>query len=65
MTNKILTFDDRDPPWMAEYIKSKIHWKNRIYNEYQNGSRNHVDYVILYTTGNIRSELVVDSKNTY
>ena len=32
VTNKILTFDDRDPPWMTEYIKSKIHWKNSIYN---------------------------------
>ena len=38
--NKILTFDDIDPPWMTEYIKSKIHWKNCIYNQY-------IDYDIL------------------
>ena len=25
--NKIITFDYRDPPWMTEYIKPKIHQK--------------------------------------
>ena len=30
--NEIFTFDDREPPWMTEYIKSKIHWKDCIYN---------------------------------
>ena len=38
--NKILTFEERDPAWMTEYIKLKIHWKNCIYNQY-------VDYDIL------------------
>ena len=47
MSNKILTFDDRDPSWMTEYIKSKIQRKNNIYNKCQNGSRNYADYVIL------------------
>ena len=36
--NKILTFDDRDPPWMSELIKQKIQWKNGIYKNYQNSS---------------------------
>ena len=27
-TNKLVTFDDRDPPWMNDFIKSKIEWKN-------------------------------------
>ena len=38
--NKILTFEERGAAWMTEYIKSKIHWKTCIYNQY-------VDYDIL------------------
>ena len=45
--NKMLTFDDRKSPWMTEYIKSKLHWKNCIYNQYLNCSRNCADYDIL------------------
>ena len=29
--NKIVTFDDRDPPWMTEYIKTKIQQHDNIY----------------------------------
>ena len=58
MPNKTLTFDGRDPPWMTEYIKSKIHWKNCIYNQYVNNSRNHVDYDIL-------QQLLDNAKNNY
>ena len=61
--NKILTFDDRDPPWMTEYIKSKIHWNNCIYNQYTNSARNHADYDILQQVISEVSELVDDSKN--
>ena len=63
--NKILTFDDRDPPWMTEYIKSKIHWKNCIYNQYVNSLRNHVDYDILQQAISEVSELVDNAKNNY
>ena len=76
--NKILTFDDRDPPpkplppppfpsppWMTEYIKSKIHWKNCIYNQYVNSSRNHADYDILQQAVSEFSELADNAKNNY
>ena len=26
--NKLVTFDDRDLPWMNDFVKSKIAWKN-------------------------------------
>ena len=44
---KVLTFDDRAFPWMTEYIKSKTHWRDCIYNHYINSSRNHKDFDIL------------------
>ena len=24
--------DDREPPWMNDCVKSKIRWKNQLYN---------------------------------
>ena len=29
--NKFVTFDDRDPPWMNDFVKSKIKWENQLY----------------------------------
>ena len=33
--NKLITFDDRDPPWMNDFVKSKIKWENHLYKIYQ------------------------------
>ena len=32
--NKLITFD-RDPPWMNDFVKSKIKWENHLYKIYQ------------------------------
>ena len=32
--NKLVTFDDRDPSWLNDFVKSKIKWKNQIYKIY-------------------------------
>ena len=34
MPNKLIACDDRDPPWINEFIKNKIKWKNKIYKDY-------------------------------
>ena len=26
VSNKVITVDDKDPPWMTDFIKSKIEW---------------------------------------
>ena len=41
--NKIVTFDDRDPPWMTEYIKTKTQHDN-IYKNYLRSSKNNQDF---------------------
>ena len=28
---KLVTFDDKDPPWMAEKLKEKIKWGHKVY----------------------------------
>ena len=33
VSNKMVTFDDSNPPWMNEFIK-KIKWKHQIYKTY-------------------------------
>ena len=32
--SKLVTFDEKDPPWMNEYVRNKIKWKNKIYNSF-------------------------------
>ena len=29
--NKLVTFDDKDPPWMTEKLKKQIKWKQNVY----------------------------------
>ena len=33
-SNKLVTFDDNDPPWMKGYVKGKIKLKNQLYKTY-------------------------------
>ena len=40
--NKLVTFNDKDPPWMTPNLRNKINWKNGIYKEYiKNGKTNY------------------------
>ena len=50
---------------MSEYIKSKIHWKNCIYNQCVNNSRNHADDNILQQAISEVSELADNAENNY
>ena len=39
---KLVTFNDKDPPWMAPNLRNKINCKNGIYKEYiKNGNTNY------------------------
>ena len=38
--NKIITFNDKDPQWMTQYLKSQINWRNNVHQEYHR-KRNH------------------------
>ena len=50
---------------MNEYIKSKINWRNCIYNQHVNSSINHADYNILQQALSEVSELVDDTIENY
>ena len=47
MIRKDVTFDDRDPPWMTEYIKTKIQQRDNIYKNYLTSSKNNQDFQCL------------------
>ena len=55
--NKIVTFNDRDLPWMTSNIKDKINYRNKIYREYLKKSKQQVDYTKLQNTIKKISEL--------
>ena len=33
--NKLVTFKDKDPPWMTSNLRHKINWKNSIYKDFK------------------------------
>ena len=45
--NKVVTFDDRDPPWMTEFIKFKIQQRNSTYKNYHQKNSKSLDYEIM------------------
>ena len=63
--NKLVTFNDKDPPWMTEYLKKKIKWHNKIYAEYLNGQNETVDYIMLQNVIAEVAELVCKSTDDY
>ena len=42
--NKYITFDDKDPVWMNENIRSKIKAQNKFYQEYVNKGKQETDF---------------------
>ena len=45
--NKVVTFDDRDPPRMTEFIKFKIQQRISTYKNYHQKNSKSLDYEIL------------------
>ena len=64
--NKIVTFNDKDPPWMTQYLKSKINWHNNVYQEYHR-KRNHSagDFIFLENVISVVLDLIFNRKNVY
>ena len=63
--NKLVTFNEKDPPWMSQYLKKQIKWHKKIYAKYLNGKNGSVDYITLQNVMAEVSELVCKSKDNY
>ena len=63
--NKLITVDDRDPPWMTEKIKKLLKGKSKLYKLYIKNSRKIGVYEkLLNMTNNITTE-ISNSKKLY
>ena len=63
--NEMITIDEKDPPWLTNFIKSKILEKNTLYNNFiLNGSKNEDYHLVLSATNNI-NKLINNSKCNY
>ena len=64
-TNKLVTFDDRDPPWMNDFVKSKIKWKNQLYNAYAENGYKFNDHLYLQEASNLVSKVIAKRRQDY
>ena len=63
--NKIITCDDRDPPWMTAALKSAIKRKRRVYNKYVKRGRKPDDWEYVRTVRNETSSRIIKAKDDY
>ena len=63
--NKLVTFNDRDPPWMNNFVKNKIKWKHQIYKTYNKNGHTYRDYLKLEEATSVISELISRHKDEY
>ena len=66
VSNKIVTFNDKDPPRMTQYLKSQINWRNKICQEYhKKGNHSADDFIFLENVTSEVLELIFNRKNVY
>ena len=63
--NKVITCDDRDPPWINDKIKNKIKWKNSMHKNYKRNGKKTEDYELLVKAVSGGSQLTEKSKGEY
>ena len=64
--NKLITLDDRDPPWVTENIKKLLKDKSKLYKQYIKSERKEGDYEkLLNMTTNITTEIPNNKKNYF
>ena len=63
--NKIITCDDRDPPWMTATLKSAIKPKRRVYNKYVKRGRKPDDWEYVRTVYNETFSRITKAKDAY
>ena len=60
--NKPKTFDDRDLPWMNDFVKTKIKFKNKLHNTYMKNGYKDNGYNIFHEAINEVSKIISKMK---
>ena len=63
--NRIAKFNDKDPPWVTNAVKTAIKRKKRVYKNVLRRGRRQVDWELFKKVRNDTSRLVSDAKETY
>ena len=64
-SNKLVTFDDSGPPWMNDFVKSKIKWKNKLYKIYTKNRYKYNDHLKLKEATVLVSQVIAKRKEDY
>ena len=62
---KTIIFDDKDPPWINDFIRKKLVLKNVIYRRYIMNGRNNQDLIALENIRKYVSDLIIKAKDDY
>ena len=65
ITNKLDTFDDREPPWMNDFVKCKLKWKNQLCKIYIKYGYKCNDYLQLKKATVLVSQVTAKRKEDY
>ena len=63
--NKVLTFNDSDPPWFNDQIKRLIKLKNDLLVLYLQNGKKHAEYLMLQDASQQISDLIQSSRDDY
>ena len=63
--NKLVTFDDRDPPWINDFVKSKVEWKNQLHKIYTKNGYKCNDYLPRKEATVLNSQVIAKRKEDY
>ena len=63
--SKVITVDDRDPPWINEEIKCKVKSKNKTFQQYLKNGRKIIDFEIVDKKAAELSEMIQKQKEKY
>ena len=63
--NKYVTFNDRDPPWINDFVKTKIKFENQLYNTNIKNGYKDTDYNMLQEAINGVSKIIGKRKEVY
>ena len=63
--HKTVTFDDKDPPWINNFIKTKLTLKNTIYKHYIMNVRKDQDLFALENARKDVSNVILKAKEDY
>ena len=65
VSRKVITVDDRDPPWINEEIKCKIKSNNKTFQQYLKNVRKITDFEIVDKEAAELSEIIQNQKGKY